>query len=153
MELRRLEEQEHQKTRKLWEEVFSDDTRAFLDYYYFIKTKENEIWVIEEDGEIQSMLQLNPYQLQVAEHPFLCRYIIAVATRAQYRSRGYMSSLLRKAMQEMYGKKEPFTFLMPAAEAKRRNPNAEKRRKAGGNLLLCKRGNLRSFRTADPSGI
>ena len=117
MELRRLEEQEHQKTRKLWEEVFSDDTRAFLDYYYFIKTKENEIWVIEEDGEIQSMLQLNPYQLQVAEHPFLCRYIIAVATRAQYRSRGYMSSLLRKAMQEMYGKKEPFTFLMPAAEA------------------------------------
>ena len=34
MELRRLEEQEHQKTRKLWEEVFSDDTRAFLDYYY-----------------------------------------------------------------------------------------------------------------------
>ena len=51
MELRRLEEQEHQKTRKLWEEVFSDDTRAFLDYYYFIKTKENEIWVIEEDGE------------------------------------------------------------------------------------------------------
>lgn len=83
----------------------------------FIKTKENEIWVIEEDGEIQSMLQLNPYQLQVAEHPFLCRYIIAVATRAQYRSRGYMSSLLRKAMQEMYGKKEPFTFLMPAAEA------------------------------------
>ena len=41
MELRRLEEQEHQKTRKLWEEVFSDDTRAFLDYYYFIKTKEN----------------------------------------------------------------------------------------------------------------
>ena len=57
MELRRLEEQEHQKTRKLWEEVFSDDTRAFLDYYYFIKTKENEIWVIEEDGEIQSMLQ------------------------------------------------------------------------------------------------
>ena len=67
MELRRLEEQEHQKTRKLWEEVFSDDTRAFLDYYYFIKTKENEIWVIEEDGEIQSMLQLNPYQLQVAE--------------------------------------------------------------------------------------
>ena len=117
MELRRLEEQEHQKTRKLWEEVFSDDTRAFLDYYYFIKTKENEIWVIEEDGEIQSMLQLNPYQLQVAEHPFLCRYIIAVATRAQYRRRGYMSSLLRKAMQEMYGKKEPFTFLMPAAEA------------------------------------
>ena len=39
MELRRLEEQEHQKTRKLWEEVFSDDTRAFLDYYYLSRQK------------------------------------------------------------------------------------------------------------------
>lgn len=42
MELRRLEEKEHAKTRALWEEVFSEDTKAFLDYYYFIKTRENE---------------------------------------------------------------------------------------------------------------
>ena len=92
------------------EEVFSDDTRAFLDYYYFIKTKENEIWVIEEDGEIQSMLQLNPYQLQVAEHPFLCRYIIAVATRAQYRSRGYMKQSSAKRCRRCMGKKSRLHF-------------------------------------------
>ena len=116
MELEDWKNRSNQKTGSCGRKCFRR-YQGILDYYYFIKTKENEIWVIEEDGEIQSMLQLNPYQLQVAEHPFLCRYIIAVATRAQYRSRGYMSSLLRKAMQEMYGKKEPFTFLMPAAEA------------------------------------
>ena len=33
---------------------FFEDTQAFLDYYYFIKAKENEIWVIEEEEEIQS---------------------------------------------------------------------------------------------------
>ena len=116
MNIRKLETQEHEKTRKLWEDVFLEDTQAFLDYYYFIKAKENEIWVIEEEEEIQSMLQLNPYPLSVAGHRFLCCYIVAVATRKEYRSRGYMGSLLRRAMQQMYEKKQPFTFLMPAAE-------------------------------------
>ena len=32
MILRRLEQTEHGKTRKLWEEVFTEDTREFLDY-------------------------------------------------------------------------------------------------------------------------
>ena len=41
MILRRLKQDEHGLTRKLWEEVFTEDTKAFLDYYYFIKTKEN----------------------------------------------------------------------------------------------------------------
>ena len=31
MKLRRLDPAEHGKTRRLWEEVFSDDTKAFLD--------------------------------------------------------------------------------------------------------------------------
>ena len=47
MELRKLEQSEHQKTRKLWETVFSEDSREFLDYYYFFKAKNNEIFVIE----------------------------------------------------------------------------------------------------------
>ena len=116
MELRRLEEQEHQKTRKLWEEVFSDDTRAFLDYYYFIKTKENENWVIEEDGEISPCSSWNPYQLQVAEHPFLCRYIAPAESwpggRAQCRYKpGLYEQSSAKAMQEMYmGKRAVYIF-------------------------------------------
>lgn len=117
MQLRKLNVSEHAQTRPLWEEVFPEDTKAFLDYYYFIKTRENEIYVIEEDEEIRSMLQLNPYLLQVEERQFPCHYIIAVATQAAYRKRGYMGALLRRSMQDMYARKEPFTFLMPAAEA------------------------------------
>ena len=43
-------------------------------------------------------------------------YIIAVSTQKEYRGRGFMRSLLIKSMEEMYGNKEPFTFLMPASE-------------------------------------
>lgn len=117
MELLKLENNQHGLTRKLWEHVFQEDGKAFLDYYYFLKTRDNQIYVIEEDGDIRSMLHLNPYQLCVEDGQFSCNYIIAVATEEAYRKRGYMGKLLVKSMLDMYGKKEPFTFLMPVAEA------------------------------------
>lgn len=117
MKLRKLEQSENKNTRKLWETVFFEDSKEFLDYYYYFKTKDNEIFVIEEEGGIRSMLQLNPYTLQIEEDSRSCRYIIGVATEKEYRKRGYMGALLRRAMQEMYDRKEPFTFLMPAAES------------------------------------
>ena len=115
MILRRLKQDEHGLTRKLWEEVFPEDTKAFLDYYYFIKTKENRIYVIEEDGGIRSMLQLNPYRIRIEAEEFHSEYIIAVSTQKEYRSRGYIGKLLRTSLEEMYNDKIPFTFLMPAA--------------------------------------
>lgn len=117
MEVRLLKQQEHGKTRLLWEKVFQEDSKAFLDYYYFFKTRENSVYVVEEDEEIRSMLHLNPFLIQVGEGQFDVRYIIAVATEESYRKRGYMGMLLRKAMQAMYQEKQPFIFLMPAAEA------------------------------------
>lgn len=117
MEVRLLKQQEHGKTRLLWEKVFQEDSKAFLDYYYFFKTRENAVYVVEEDDEIRSMLHLNPFLIQVEDGQFEGRYIIAVATEESYRKRGYMGALLRKAMQAMYQEKQPFTFLMPAAEA------------------------------------
>ena len=117
MILRKLEKQEHRKTRKLWEEVFKEDTKEFLDYYYFVKTLENEIYVIEEDGKIVSMLHLNPYQMRIGKEIYQTHYIVAVATDEHYRKRGYMAKLLNYTMQIMQDRGEPFTFLMPAAEA------------------------------------
>lgn len=117
MMIRRLKTEEHYRTRKLWEEVFTEDTKEFLDYYYFIKARTNEIYVAEEDGDIRSMLQLNPYTMQVCGRTFPSNYIIAVATQKEYRGRGCMGSLLKKSMEDMYARRVPFTFLMPAAEA------------------------------------
>lgn len=117
MTVRKLEVQEHGKTRALWENVFPEDSKRFLDYYYFIKAKDNEIYVIEEDGAVRSMLQLNPYTVQAGAECFRLHYIVGVATEKEYRSRGYMGKLLCRALHAMYERREPFTFLMPAAEA------------------------------------
>ena len=111
MEVRLLKQQEHGKTRLLWEKVFQEDSKAFLDYYYFFKTRENSVYVVEEDEEIRSMLHLNPFLIQVGEGQFDGRYIIAVATEESYRKRGYMGMLLRKAMQAMYQEKQPLSLI------------------------------------------
>lgn len=117
MEIRKLDVTEHGKTRLLYEEVFKEDSRGFVDYYYSEKTKDNQIYVMEEDEEIQAMLHLNPYELMVNGSKKDVDYIVAVATRESYRKRGYMGELLRRALRDMYASGRSFTFLMPAAEA------------------------------------
>lgn len=114
---RRLQQEEHIRTRRLWEEIFAEDTPEFLDYYYSVKTSSNEIYVIEDDGKIVSMLHLNPYQMRVRDKIFKTHYIVAVATDERYRHQGLMRQLLNHVMQLMADRGEPFTFLMPANEA------------------------------------
>lgn len=117
MKVRKLRQEEHIKTRRLWEKIFTEDTSEFLEYYYSVKVNDNEIYVIEDGGEIVSMLHLNPYQMRVRDKIFKTHYIVAVATDERYRHQGLMRQLLNHAMQIMADRGEPFTFLMPAAEA------------------------------------
>ncbi len=117
MKVRKLRQEEHIRTRQLWEKIFTEDTPEFLDYYYSVKTSDNEIYVIEDNEEIVSMLHLNPYQMRVKDKLYQTHYIVAVATDERYRHQGLMRQLLNRAMQIMADRGEPFTFLMPAAEA------------------------------------
>jgi len=117
MEVRKLRLEEHFRTRKLWEDIFTEDTPEFLDYYYTVKAKDNEIYVIEDEGEIVSMLHLNPYTMRIRKELCQVHYIVAVATRTEYRRQGLMARLMNHAIQEMKDRGEPFTFLMPANEA------------------------------------
>lgn len=116
MEIHKLSRDEKPGTRRLYEEVFSEDSSAFVDYYYTEKTKDNVIYGATEDQELQAMLHLNPYMLSVNGSERRVHYIVAVATRKEYRGRGYMAALLRHALRDMYEAGETFTFLMPAAE-------------------------------------
>ena len=65
MKIEKLEVSQHLDTRKLYEEVFSEDEKSFVDYYYQEKTKDNIIYIVREDDDIQAMLHLNPYTRMV----------------------------------------------------------------------------------------
>lgn len=112
-----LTDDEKKNTRSLWEEIFTEDTREFLDYYYSEKTRENQVLAVKEGSRIISMLHLNPYRLQLSGKSMHSYYIVAVATRPEYRHQGYMGSLLLQALKQAEQEGCPFLFLMPAKEA------------------------------------
>ena len=112
-----LTEEERQWSRPLYETVFSEDTKRFVDYYYQYKIRDNQILVLRENDQMVSMLHLNPYTMIVNGYEVKTNYIVAVATLEAYRHRGYMRILLERALQDMAEKGMPFTFLMPASES------------------------------------
>lgn len=114
--VRRLRRQEHSRTRGLYETVFPEDSQRFVDYYYERVAKENEIYVVEDEEEIRAMLHLNPYPVCLYDSEYLLHYIVAVGTHPAYRHKGMMRRLLGQALETMYDRGEPFTFLMPADE-------------------------------------
>ncbi len=116
-EARQLTEEEKGLCRELWEEIFTEDSAGFLDYYDNYKAPENRCYGIFEDGRLVSMLELNPYRVSVHGHQAESRYIIAVATRPECRRRGLMGRLLKKSLEEMREAELPFLYLMPAAAA------------------------------------
>lgn len=117
MEIRRLKPCEYDRTRPLYEEVFPEDDAAFVDYYYTWKTRDNVIFVAEDEDGVHAMVHLNPFCVRYFGRDVQLHYIVAVATQPQYRHRGLMRSLLALAEQEMRAAGEPFTFLMPVSEA------------------------------------
>lgn len=112
-----LRAEERQLSRPLYEAVFSEDSKCFVDFYYEYKSRDNEILGLWEDEKLVSMLHLNPYTMIVNGYEVKSYYIVAVATHKDYRHRGYMRTLLEKALKDMAEKKMPFTFLMPASES------------------------------------
>ena len=117
-EVCRIDPKDYHKTRALWEEIFPDDTKDFLDYYYEYCTRENLIYGIMDDkSRLLSMAQFNPYQVHLGETTVDTHYIVAVATRPESRHQGMMRKILHRALSDGYGRKEAFMFLMPAAEA------------------------------------
>lgn len=104
--------------RSLWQTVFHD-MEAFADYYFQWMYPKNQVILAKEDGELCSMLHLNPYlwswSLKGRGQQFLeLHYIVGVATAEACRRQGLMAACMKKALQDMEAKGEPFTYLMPA---------------------------------------
>lgn len=112
-----LPEEERGRTRALYQAAFPEDTERFVDFYYEYKTRDNQILVLEQDGQIVSMLHRNPYTMIMNGYEFPVDYIVAVATEKAFRHQGCMRKLLEKALNDMADQGMPFTFLMPASES------------------------------------
>ena len=117
MKIERLGKEDRQKTRPLYEEVFAEDSAEFVQYYYQNKVPFNEIFVAKEGDQICGMAHLNPYLLSADKKEIYGAYLVAVATKKEFRHRGIMTALLKEIFDFLYEKRYHFLYLMPASEA------------------------------------
>lgn len=121
--IKELKGEECLALRSLWEEVFNEDSKEFTDYYFKEKVKNNHAFIIQIDPvrteDIVAMLHLAPYDMQIRSGQEMItsqiNYIIGVATKKPCRHNGFMGRLLNAALIDMFHRKQPFTFLMPAS--------------------------------------
>lgn len=113
--IRLLKGRECLEAEGLWREVFDEDTERFTDYYFAQKAPKNRGLVLEEKGEIRSMLYLTPERMRMGNCERDSAYIVGVATKRECRRRGYMAALLKAAFELLHAEKMPFVFLMPAS--------------------------------------
>ena len=108
---------EKQKTRPLYEQAF-EDPQTFVDYYYREKCLDNTMVVkYGDEGEVLSMLHLNPYTVSVCGVPVSSYYVVAVATDEKHRRKGHMAEVLRRTFAFLEEAAVPFVFLLPVDEA------------------------------------
>lgn len=108
---------DNSRTRALWEEVFTEDSQQFLEYYYRYKAPEAVVYVLLHGDTVISMLHLNPYLVSCHTKRERSYYIVGVATKMEYRHQGCMHRLLETALADISQESCPFVFLMPANPA------------------------------------
>ncbi|MBQ7840834.1 MAG: GNAT family N-acetyltransferase [Lachnospiraceae bacterium] len=113
--IRRLSGTECLEAEGLWREVFREDSALFTDYYFSQKAAKNRGLVLEGEDGIRAMLYLTPEQMLAAGQHVESAYIVGVATKSEWRHRGYMAALLGQAYALLYKERMPFVFLMPAS--------------------------------------
>ena len=117
--IRILEDQtEKRRTRPLYEEIFREDGKGFVDYYYEDRCLDNVIFTDEETApsgqtELVSMVHLNPYTVMLERHAVPAGYIFAVATKEAYRHQGRMARLLDSVFRYCFTRGDVFVFLIP----------------------------------------
>lgn len=98
--------------KQLWKECFKDSD-SYIDFYYKKRFQKENTLVCFVDGRVASMMTMLPAKIQKNGIYEPIRYIYAVATKEEYRKRGYARKLLEEGQRII---KEPF-ILIPAEES------------------------------------
>ena len=108
-----LEEAEKAETIPLWKKCFTEDSDSFVEYYYTEKTRDNRILVKKENGMLLSMVQYNPYEIQMQDQELKLDYLVGVATDPAHRRKGHFRDMFYKMLADEAGEGHLGTSLDP----------------------------------------
>lgn len=115
--IRQLTPADLSQAREVWESSFNDQP-AFLDWYFRDRFHPEEgLGVFAEDqgkdAPLLSGLHLAPYYFRRRGQILPTAYLIALATRSEYRRKGLATRLLKHALNHLAATGRCFTFLLP----------------------------------------
>ncbi|MDO4961431.1 MAG: GNAT family N-acetyltransferase [Eubacteriales bacterium] len=106
-----LKKEEYALSIPLFISCFGND-KEFMDEYYGGTVNNGRIAVIELDGRIISMVQLQPFTAVYRDRQVTVPYIMGVCTDPSHRHQGYMDALMRFCMDALALEAYPWCFLI-----------------------------------------
>ncbi len=99
----------------LWKTCFPADSPDFVAFYMNrVHKTEDSLVLLGEQGDARAYLGMVPYGLQLGKERVPCSYLSGVSTLPEFRGQGYMTAMMRRALQVMYGRGDVFSALIPA---------------------------------------
>ncbi|QOR36086.1 GNAT family N-acetyltransferase [Clostridium sp. 'deep sea'] len=111
MNLRLANNSDLLEIKELWQYCF-DDSEQFVNYYFKNRYIPENTLVIEENSRIITSLQMNQYQLHVANKTINTSYIVGISTLPDKRGIGLMKRILPAALQAIKSKGQSFALMM-----------------------------------------
>lgn len=102
-----------EEVKALWKRCFHDSD-AFVDLYFEQRYKDEINVDVRHDGKIVAALQMIPYPMTFCGTIIPTSYVSGACTHPDYRKKGWMRCLLKKAHRRMYQEGKLLSALIPA---------------------------------------
>lgn len=105
-------------SQKLYQEIFTEDSEDFVNYYYENIGKRNKILAMKEkeDNCLIAMLHQNPHDVLIGQAQLKTEYIYGVAVSKRHRHKGYMGKMVKRALSNIFEENIYFTYLFPISK-------------------------------------
>ena len=103
------------EARALWQLSFGD-TDEFLDRYFDLVYREEDVLLAEEGSKAIGHLQFPQLILSLGEETLPAGYVVAVCTHPDHRGKGIMRPLLQEALRREKARGDVVSVLLPAEE-------------------------------------
>jgi predicted acetyltransferase len=110
--IRLAKENDTHQIKDLWRYCF-DDSPEFIEFYFNNCYLPNNTLISEEDGRIQSCLQLLPYRMELRGRELPVSYIVGVGTWPEDRGKGLVKKLLLHAGSVLEDRGYDLSILLP----------------------------------------
>jgi len=102
--------------RSLWQTVFGD-TERYIELFLEQRFEPSQCAVAKSRGKVVAMLFMLPFVMRLPDAEYQGRYIYAVATHPDFRSRGISTELLEFAHERAESEGAALSVLVPASES------------------------------------